>query len=118
MRGFILGIVIVMAVPAFAVGQQRDRSGRSAAGQTAEQREEAVQAAPARQTGRRAEPRETPGATAREERTDDAAASRASRERHGRPDAPDAAPRRWRDEHPRDAAISPVNPGFRSALNP
>ena len=57
MRSFILGIVILMAVPAYAVGQQRDRSERSATGRTAVPREEAVQAAPARQTDRRAEPR-------------------------------------------------------------
>src|SRR5262245_41582605 len=117
MRRFILGIVILMAMPQFAVGQQRDRSGRSA-GQTAEPREDAVQPAPARQTGRRPEPSGTPGTTARGEKTDDAASSRARRERHGTPGAADAAPRRWRDEHPRDAAIAPLNPGFRSSLNP
>ena len=44
MRSFILGIVILMAVPEYAVGQQRDRSGRSATGRTAVPREEAVQA--------------------------------------------------------------------------
>lgn len=40
MRGFTLGIVILMAVPPYAVGQQRERS---ATGRTAVPREEAVQ---------------------------------------------------------------------------
>ena len=35
MRSFILGILALMAVPAYAVGQQRDRSERSATGRTA-----------------------------------------------------------------------------------
>ncbi len=35
MRSFILGILILMAVPVYAVGQQRDRSERSATGRTA-----------------------------------------------------------------------------------
>ena len=56
MRSFILGIVILMAVPAYALGQQRDRPERSATGRTAIPREEAVQAARARQTDRRTEP--------------------------------------------------------------
>ena len=47
MRGFILGIVILMAVPSHAVGQQRDRSERSATERTAVPREKTVQAAPA-----------------------------------------------------------------------
>jgi hypothetical protein len=77
MRSFILGIVILMAVPAYAVGQQRDRSERSATGRTAVPREEAVQAAPARQTDRRAEWRgETRRPVPREEKSDDAAPAR------------------------------------------
>jgi hypothetical protein len=35
MRSFILGILIVLAVPAYAVGQRRDRSERSATRRTA-----------------------------------------------------------------------------------
>jgi hypothetical protein len=57
MRSFILGIVILMAVPAYAVGQQQDGSERSASGRTAVPREETAQAAPARPINRRAEPR-------------------------------------------------------------
>ena len=57
MRSFILGVVILMAVPEYAVGQQADRSERSATGRTAVPREDAVQAAPARQADRRAERR-------------------------------------------------------------
>lgn len=39
MRSFILGIVVLMAVPAYAVGQQRDRSERAATARTAVPRE-------------------------------------------------------------------------------
>ena len=53
MRSFILATVIVMALPAYAVGQRE----RSSTGRTAVPRDEAVQPAPANQTGRRAEPR-------------------------------------------------------------
>ena len=48
MRRFILGIVILVAVPAYAVGQQRDRGERTSTGRTAVPREGATQAAPAR----------------------------------------------------------------------
>ena len=69
MRGFILGIVILMAAPEYAVGQQRDRSGQSTTGRTAVPREETVQAVPARQADRRAEPRgETRPPTPRDEK--------------------------------------------------
>src|SRR5688572_12939886 len=86
MRSFILGIMILMAVPAYAVGQHRDRSERSATGRTAVPREEAVQAAPARRTDRRAEPRgETRTPAPREEKSDDAAPPRAERERRRTP---------------------------------
>jgi hypothetical protein len=120
MRCFILGIVILMAVPAFAAGQQRDRSGRSATGRTAVPREEGIQAAPARQTDRRAEPRgETRTPTTREERSEDAAQSRAGRERRSTPSAAETVRERWRDEHPQAApARTQLNPGFRSQLNP
>jgi hypothetical protein len=80
MRSFILGIVILMAVPAYAVGQQRDRSERSATGRTAVPREEAAQAAPAMQTDRRAERRgQTRTPAPREEKSDDAAPARTYR---------------------------------------
>jgi hypothetical protein len=76
MRSFILGIVILMAVPENAVGQQPDRSGRSATGRTAVPREEAVQAAPARQADRRAERRgETSTPASRDKKSSDAASS-------------------------------------------
>jgi hypothetical protein len=82
MRSFILAIVILMAVPEYAVGQQRGRAGRSATGRTAVPREEGVQAAPARTTDRRAELRgETSTPAPHEEKSTDAAPSRASRER-------------------------------------
>ena len=97
MRSFILGIMILMAAPAYVVGQQRDRSERSATGRTAVPREEAVQAAPAKRTDRRAEPR-TPRARVEEE-SGDTSPSRAARERlRNTPDA--ARTRRVRDEHP------------------
>ncbi len=83
MRSCILGIMFLMAVPAYAVGQQRDRSERSATGRTAVPREEAVQAAPARQTDGRPEPRRervTPS-TRVEEESGDTSSSRAARER-------------------------------------
>ena len=69
MRSFVLGIVILIAAPAYALGQQRDPSARSATGRTAIPRD-AVQAAPARQSDRRAEPRsETGTASSREGRS-------------------------------------------------
>jgi hypothetical protein len=91
MRSFILGIVMLMAVPAYAVGQQRDDSERSATGRTAVPREEAVQAAPARQSDRRAQPRgDTRKPAPREEKSDDAAPPRAGRERRSTPSATDS----------------------------
>ena len=57
MRSFILGIAILVAVPAYAAGQQRDRSERSETGRTAAPREKAVQASPDIDTDRRGEPR-------------------------------------------------------------
>ena len=57
MRSCILGIVILMGVPEFAVGQERDRSERSATGRTAIPRAESIQAVPAKQPDRRAERR-------------------------------------------------------------
>ena len=87
MRSLILGITIVMAVPAYVVGQQRDRA---ATGRTAVPRENA---APANQTDRRAEP--SPRTPPREENSDDTLPSRAGR------DIPNAARTgRLRDEHP------------------
>ena len=123
MRRFILGIVILMAVPAYAVGQQRDRSERSATGRTAVPREEAVQAAPARQTNRRAEPRgETRTPAPREEKSDDAAPSRAGRERRNTPTAAETVRGRLRDERPQAAPArtyrtnSPKIPGGPSSI--
>ena len=136
MRGFILGIVILMAAPEYAVGQQRDRSGRSRTGRTAVPREEAVQASPARQTDRRAEPRgETRTPAPRDEKSDDAAASREGRERRNTPSGAEAGRGRWRDERPQAASartsgtnssrisrlpssIASLNPGFLSRSIP
>ncbi len=120
MRGFILGIVIVMAAPEYAAGQKGDRSGRSATGRTAVPREEAVQADPARRTDRRAEPRgDTRTPTPRDEKSDDAAQSRAGRERRSTSTAAEAARGRWRDERPQfPSSMGPLNPGFLSSLNP
>ena len=92
MRRFVLGIAILMAVPEYAVGQQRERSGRSATGRTAVPREEAVQAAPARQTERRAEPRGKRDAPpSRDDKSSDHAPSRAGREHRRTPHAPQPA---------------------------
>jgi hypothetical protein len=116
MRSFLPGIVILMAVPAFAAGQQRPHSERSAAGRTATPREEAVQAAPARQTDRRAEPRGEPGTPApRDEKPGDGPQSRAGREPRSSSTAAEAERGRWRDGRPQAV---PLNPGFRSSLNP
>ena len=123
MRSVILGIVILMAVPAHAVGQQRDRPERAATGRTAVPREEAVQAARARQTDRRAEPREETGTPPRDEMSGDAAQSGAGREHRSASTAAEGARGRWRDERPQAAPLNPgfrtpLNPGFRSTLNP
>jgi hypothetical protein len=94
MRTFVLGVVILTAVPEYAVGQQRDRSGRSATGRTAVPREEAIQAAPARQTERRGERRgEASTPASRDEKPGDTAPSRADRERHSTPRPQTAAER-------------------------
>jgi hypothetical protein len=123
MRHSILGIVILMAVPTSAVGQQRDRSERSATGRTAVPREETVQAAPARPTNRRAEPRgETRTPTSAEEKSDDAGASRAGRERRNAPSAAETVRGRLRDERPQAAPArtnrtnSPRIPGGPSSI--
>ena len=100
MRSFILGIMILMAVPSYAMGQQRDRSEKSATARTAVPRE-AVQAAPAAQTDRHAEPRrETRTPSPREEQSDAAAPSRARHEGPNTPSAAQTARRRLRNEHP------------------
>lgn len=96
MRSLILGIVILMAVPAYAVGQQRHRSERSATERTA---------------------------TPRDEKSGDAAQSRAGREHGSASTAPEAVRGRWRDERPQAARLNPgfrttLNPGFRTTLNP
>ena len=101
MRRFVLGILMLMAVPAYTVGQQRDRSGPST-GRTAVPREQGVQAAPTGQTDRRAEPR--------------------GRGRW-RDEHPQAAPARTLNPGFRNASLnpgflSPLNPGFLSTLNP
>jgi hypothetical protein len=121
MRSFILGIVILMAVPAYAVGQQRDRE-RSATGRTAVPREEAVQAAPARQTNRRAEPRgETRTPAPREEKSDDAAPSS---ERRNTLRAAETVRGRLRDDRPQAAPArnywtnSPRIPGAPPSIAP
>ncbi len=80
MRSFILGTLIVIAVPAYAVGQQRERS---ATGRTAVPRDESVQPAPAK-TGRRAEPRgDTRTPSPRAESSDVAAAPPRAGGEHG-----------------------------------
>jgi hypothetical protein len=104
MRSFILGIAILMAVPAYAVGQQRDRSDRSATGRTAVPRGEAVRVAPAMQTERRAEPRrETGTPSPRRATSDDATPPRAGRERRTTPGAAETVRGRVRDQRPQPA---------------
>ena len=122
MRSFILGIVILMAVPAYAAGQWRDRSERQGTGRTAVPRGDVPQPAPARQTDRRAEPRqdtETP-ASPPEGKPDDAAPQRTSRERRNTSDADETRRERARDERPRHTPADNqwTNPGFRRPLNP
>ena len=117
MRRFILGIVMLMAVPAYTLGQHRDRSEPST-GRTAVPREQGVRAAPAGQTDRRAEPREETDAPApRADKSDGTVESRAGREHRSTSSAAEATRRRWRDEHPQ-AAPAALNPGFRAPLNP
>ena len=116
MRGFILGIVILMAVSEHAVAEQREGSGRSATGRTAVPREERVQAAPARQADRRAERRPETGTPAsRDEKPDNAVPSR--REHRSTPSADQAVRGPSRVERPQAATVQ-LNPGFRSHLNP
>src|SRR5881394_561736 len=91
MRRFILGILLLMAVPAYTVAQQRDRSG-SSTGRTAVPREQGVQAAPTGQTDRRAEPRG-----------------------RWRDEHPQATPAHALNPGFRNASL---NPGFLSPLNP
>ena len=110
MRRFILGIMILMAVPAYVVGQQRDRSERSATGRTAVPREGAVQAAPARQTDGRPESRRGRATTREEEAAGDTSPSRAARERLR--NAQNAARLgRLRDEHPQGNPWLVLPPG-------
>ena len=117
MRRLILGIVMLMAVPAYTIGQQRDRSEPST-GRTAVPREQGVRASPARQSDRRAEPRgDTSTSAPRDDKSDDAVESRAGRERRTTPSPAEGARERWRDERPHDAPAR-VNPGFRTPLNP
>src|SRR5688572_8276229 len=107
MRSFILGIVILMAIPAYPVGQQRDRSERVATGRTAVPRDGAVQAAPARQTDRRAESRaETRTPAPREEKSDDTTPL-AARDRRSTPSATATVRGRVRDERPQAARAVP-----------
>ena len=113
MRSFILGIVILVAVPAYAVGQQRDRSERSATGRTAVPREKDVQAAPAGQTDRRAESRgERRRTSPREEESDDVAPARGSRERRNTPGAVQAERGRLRDVPLQPAAAATQRTGL------
>lgn len=49
MRSLIIGVVILVAVPAYSAGQQRDRSERPSTGRTAEPREKAGQSASAKE---------------------------------------------------------------------
>ena len=102
MRRFILGIMMLMAVHAYAAGQQRDRSERSATGRTAVPREEAVQAAPARQPDGRPELRRgraTPSSREEEESGDTSPSGAARERRRNTPN--DARTGRVRDEHPK-----------------
>ena len=79
-------------MPEYAVGRQAIVRGRSATGRTAVPRDEAVQAAPARQTDRRAERREEASTQApRDETSDDTAAWRARPEHRGTPTAAEPA---------------------------
>ena len=113
MRRFILGIMILMAVPAYAVAQQRDRSERSATGPTAVPREEAVQAAQARQADGRPEPRRgraTPP-TREEGESGDTSRSRVARERlRNTPSA--ARTGRVHDEQPQGNPWLVLPPGY------
>ncbi len=100
MRSVILGITILMAVPAYAVGQQRDRSERVATGRTAVPREETGQAATARAGAGRPEPRRAKATTAAREddKAGDTSRSHATQERRRRtPDADRTG--RGRDVH-------------------
>ena len=102
MRSLILGVVILVAVPPYAEAQGRGRSERSATGRTAVPREEAVQAAPARQTERRAEPRGVTTAPATHEEKSADAPPRAIREER-RERGPAETVRRFPDAHPQAA---------------
>lgn len=90
MRSFILGIMILVAVPAYALGQPRDRSERAATDRTATERtavprEEGIRAVPARPDGR---PDPRPGrATASTRGEEEPTRSGAARERRGTPNA-------------------------------
>ena len=112
MHVFTLGIVILMAAPAYAAGQQRESSERQATGRTAVPREEGIRAAPARQADRRAEPRgETTTPAPREEKADDAASARAARERRNTPSSAETVRGRLREERTQTAPERTRRPG-------
>ena len=98
MRNLILGVVIVVGVPAYAMGQQRDRSQRSATERTAVPRAEAAERVSERQTDRRAEPRGTRTPPPRNGSPNDDTPPRASRERPDRSSAHETVRGRVRDE--------------------
>jgi len=107
MRSFILGVIILMAAPAYAVAQQRDRPERSATGRTAVPRDERAQPAPTSQTDRRAQPRaETRTPAAREEAAD-AAPARAASDRPSTPSAAETVRGRLRGERPQAVPARP-----------
>lgn len=130
MRSFIFSILILMAVPAHGLGQQRDRPGRVATGRTAIPRE-ADQAAPAGQGDRRTEPRgETRAPSTREDTSDPAAPPREGRvyapsagemvRGRMRGQLPQAVPARpWWINSPRIPEAQPTwhTPGIRQRVN-
>jgi hypothetical protein len=75
MRSFILGIVILVAAPAYVVSQRPDPSERRKTGRTAEPREKTPLSAPASQATGRPE-RRAEARTPRTERSDDVAPAR------------------------------------------
>ena len=122
MRSVFLGVVILMALPAYAAGQQRNSSERSATGRTAVAREKSTQPTPSEQATRRAERRgETTTPASREDRSGDADQPRARGER--RESTPSAAAEtargRWRDQRPQAVpARTPLTNSLRSQGRP